>query len=63
MNPESPTPLPDSRIEAASASKPNLAAMAISIDDLKNNPNFENTLKHCQTIGAKRSNFLQDDFS
>jgi hypothetical protein len=56
INPETPTPLPDSRIEAASSEKANLVAMAINIEDLKKNPNFSNTLRVAQTIAKKRSN-------
>lgn len=47
-------PVEGSRIEAASQEKPNLAAMAVSFNEIKHNPIFSNVLDVCQSITNKK---------
>lgn len=52
---QSEKPVEGSRIEAASRDKPNLAAMAVSFDEIKQNPIFSNVLNVCQAITNKKN--------
>lgn len=48
-------PVEGSRIEAASRDQPNLAAMAVPFEEIKNNPIFQKLMSNCQEIAQRRN--------